>query len=393
MSDHDLNAQHRRALIVTGEASGDLHGANLIRAAHDIDPDLEFFGVGGRRMEEQGCEILFRGEELAVVGLFEVAAHFPAIYRAFRKLESVLKSDRRPDVLILIDFPEFNLRLAAKAKAAGVPVLYYVSPQVWAWRRGRVKTIARRVDRLAAIFPFEPQLYESLDIDVEYVGHPLVADLTLKESRQAYLERHGLDPERPVVGLFPGSRRSELKYIFDTIADTARTLHRLRPDIQFLLPVAHSLKHTNFYERILGSGLKIKMVQDNIYDTANACDAIASVSGTVTLQIALVGTPLAIIYKMNPLTFAIGKRLVKVPHIGLVNIVAGKGVVREFIQEAASAEAISAEVLHILEDQAYRDQIKEQLRKVRHLLGEGGCSEKVARMASEMSKGLEENSG
>ncbi|WP_305043679.1 lipid-A-disaccharide synthase, partial [Geoalkalibacter sp.] len=339
------NATQRRALIVTGEASGDLHGANLIRAARTIDPELSFFGVGGKRMEAEGCDILFRGEDLAVVGLVEVAAHFPAIYKAFKQLEALLKGARKPDVLILIDFPEFNLRLAAKAKAAGVPVLYYVSPQVWAWRRGRVKTIAQRVDRLAAIFPFEPKLYEGLDIDVDYVGHPLVADVKLTLDRDAYLTRHGLDPQRPVVGLFPGSRRSELKYIFDTIADTARLLRRQRPQIQFLLPVAPSLKHTSFHERLLGTGLEIKMVQDNIYDTARACDAVVSVSGTVTLQIALAGTPLAILYQMNPITYAIGKRLVKVPHIGLVNIVAGKSVVREFIQNDATPEAIGAEVL------------------------------------------------
>ncbi|MDO3379567.1 lipid-A-disaccharide synthase [Geoalkalibacter halelectricus] len=379
--------QGRRALIVTGEASGDLHGANLIQAAREIDPGLSFFGVGGRRMEQQGCEILFRGEELAVVGLVEVAAHFPAIYHAFKQLERILRSDRRPDVLILIDFPEFNLRLAAKAKAAGIPVLYYVSPQVWAWRRGRVRTIAQRVDRLAAIFPFEPQLYEGLDIDVEYVGHPLVADLKLTAERDVYLLRHGLDPQRPVVGLFPGSRRSELKYIFDTIADTARLLRQKRPQVQFLLPVASSLKLSNFHERLLGTGLEIKMVRDNIYDTARACDAVVSVSGTVTLQIALVETPLAILYQMNPLTYAVGKRLVKVPHIGLVNIVAGKSVVREFIQEDAKPEAIGAEVLRMLEERSYRDRIVADLREVRRLLGEGGCSEKVARMASEMSRG------
>lgn len=386
MTSADSTAK-RRVLIVTGEASGDLHAANLIRAAREIDPDLEFFGVGGKRMEEQGCEILFRGEELAVVGLVEVAAHFPAIYRAFKQLEGLLKSEQRPDVLVLIDFPEFNLRLAAKAKAAGVPVLYYVSPQVWAWRRGRVKTIAQRVDRLAAIFPFEPQLYEGLDIEVEYVGHPLVADLKLTEERDVYLKRHKLDPQRPVVGLFPGSRRSELKYIFDTIADTARLLKKQRPQVQFLLPVASSLKQTNFHERLLGTGLEIKMVQDNIYDTARACDAVVSVSGTVTLQIALVETPLAIIYQMNPLTYAIGKRLVKVPHIGLVNIVAGRSVVQEFIQEHATAENIGGEILRMLDDQSYRNRIKEDLREVRRLLGEGGCSEKVARMVSEMSRG------
>lgn len=376
----------RRALIVTGEASGDLHGSRLIAAARDLDPDLTFFGVGGRLMEAEGCEILFRGEELAVMGLVEVAAHFPAIYRAFKKLESILSSERRPDVLILIDFPEFNLRLAAKARTAGVPVLYYVSPQVWAWRRGRVKKIARVVDRLAAIFPFEPELYRGLDIQVDYVGHPLASDVTVTTGRESYLRSHGLDPAKPVVGLFPGSRRSELKYIFDTLMGSARLLARLKPGVQFLLPVASSLDPMLFAQKIEGSQLAVKIVQDNVYDTAHACDAVMTVSGTVTLQIALAGTPMAIIYKMNPLTFAIGKHLVKVPHIGLANIVAGRGVVREFIQDDATPQAISAEILHLLNDDDYAGQVREGLAQVRTNMGGAGCSERVARMASEMSR-------
>lgn len=378
----------RRAMIVTGEASGDLHGGNLIKACRDLDPQLSFFGVGGDRMAAQGCDILIPGEELAVMGLVEVLGHLPVIWRAFSRLKKILHGPQRPDVLVLIDFPDFNLRLARQAKKAGVPVLYYVSPQVWAWRRGRVRKIAAVVDRLAAILPFEPDFYKGLDIEARYVGNPLLDEVELRESREDLLGRYGLDPVRPVVGLFPGSRRNELRYNFDTIIDTAKRVLVDKPDVQFLMPVASSLGRGQIEERLGRCDLPLTLVQDNIYDVAAACDAVITVSGTVTLQVALVGTPMAILYKMSPLTYAIGKRLVKVPHIGLVNIVAGQGVVREFIQEQAEAPALAAEILQILDDPDYRSRIRGGLERVQQKMGEPGCSARVAAMASEMSRGI-----
>jgi lipid-A-disaccharide synthase len=377
----------RRALIVTGEASGDLHGANLIRAAQEIDPGLSFFGVGGSRMAAAGCEILIAGEELAVMGLVEVIGHFPVILRAFNRLKAILRGPDRPAVLILIDFPDFNLRLAREAKKAGVPVLYFVSPQVWAWRRGRVHKIARVVDRLAAIFPFEPAFYHGLDIDVEYVGNPLLDEAKVECGRNEFRRRIGLDPARPVVGLFPGSRRNELKYNFETILGAAELIHRRHPEACFLLPVAPSLAREEISRRLAGCSLPITLVQESIYDVANACDAVLTVSGTVTLQIALVGTPMAILYRMAPLTYAIGRRLVRVPHIGLANIVAGEGVVREFVQEDATAENLAAEIVRILEEPDYEQRIRQGLSGVRERMGEPGCSARVARMASAMSRG------
>ncbi len=331
LTPHD---DQRRALIVTGEASGDLHGANLIRAAREVDPGLAFFGVGGKRMAEAGCEILIPGETLAVMGLVEVLGHFPVIFRAFRRLKRLLTANSRPDLLILIDFPDFNLRLARVAKRVGVPVLYYVSPQVWAWRRGRVKKIARVVDKLAVIFPFEPEFYRGQDIEVEYVGNPLLDEAQVGREREAITGAYGLDPLQPVVGLFPGSRRNELKYILETILAAADLLHQRFPGIQFLLPVAPSLEAEEFHRRLAGRALPVTVIHDNIYDVANACDAVICVSGTVTLQTALVGTPMAILYQMAPLTYQIGRRLVRLPHVSLANIVAGREVVREFIQEA-----------------------------------------------------------
>ncbi len=378
----------RRAMIVTGEASGDLHGANLIAATRQLDADLTFFGVGGPRMAAAGCEILIPGEELAVMGLVEVIGHFPTIYRAFSRLKKILHGPERPDLLILIDFPDFNLRLARQAKRAGIPVLYYVSPQVWAWRRGRVKKIARVVDRLAVILPFEADFYRGHDIEVSYVGNPLLDEFHHDEDRESLLRRHGLDPKQPVVGIFPGSRKNELRYNLQTLIAAAEEIRRELPAVQFLLPVAPGFDAANFAPDLEAKALPVTLVTGNIYDIARACAAVMTVSGTVTLQIALAATPMAIVYKMAPLTYAIGRRLVKVPHIGLVNIVAGEGVVREFIQDEATAESLAAEMLQILNDQNYRDTIGRGLEKVRQRLGAPGCSLRVAAMASDMSRGM-----
>lgn len=372
---------HRKVLIVTGEASGDLHGANLIRAAGSLDPQLRFFGVGGPRMAEAGCEVLIPGEEIAVMGLVEVLGHLPVIRRAFKRLSAIIENPReRPVALVLIDFPDFNLRLAKVAKRAGVPVLYYVSPQVWAWRRGRVRKIAAVVDRLAAILPFEPEFYRGLPIQVEYVGHPLLDEFRIDNDRAAFLKGLGITPERLVVGIFPGSRRNELHYNLSVMLDAATLIHRRQPDAVFLLPVAPTLERAAIEAQLAQRQLPITLVDGNIYDTANACQAILAVSGTVTLQIALTGTPMAIVYRMAPLTYAIGKRLVKVPHIGLANIVAGKGVVREFIQEQATPENLAAEILRILDDPDYACQQRQGLVCVRELLGQPGCSTRVAGM-------------
>jgi lipid-A-disaccharide synthase len=376
----------RRALIVTGEASGDLHGGNLIEAARKIDPDLSFFGVGGRRMREAGCEIVLPAEKLAVMGLLEVLGHLPTLWRAFRQLKALLHGEKRPDVLVLVDFQEFNLLLARQAKRAGVPVLFYVGPTVWAWRRGRVKTFARAVDRLAVIFPFEPAYYADEDLAVEYVGHPLLDEVLVSETRDAYLQRLGLDPDRPVVGIFPGSRKSELLHNLPTMLEAAELVRRQIPAAQFLLPVAPSLTLDDMRQRLGNHSLPIRLVQHSIYDTANACDAIISVSGTATLQIALVGTPMAIVFKTGPFNYAVGSRVVKLTHIGLPNIVGGRELVREFIQHRATAENIAGEILKILLDARYRDNMRRELAQVRSHMGEAGCSERVARMVSELSQ-------
>jgi lipid-A-disaccharide synthase len=375
-----------KVLIVTGEASGDLHGARLIKATSELTGAVSFIGVGGQRMADAGCEIFIPSEELSVMGLVEVLGHFPVIWRAFQRLKKMLQGAQRPDALVLIDFPEFNLRLAKQARRAGIPVLYYVSPQVWAWRRGRVKKIARLVDRLAAILPFEPELYRGLDIRVEYVGHPLLDEFSAASRHAPPTVLAGLPPGTPLIGLFPGSRRSELKYMLATLVEAAERIRQLKPEVHFVVPVAAGLPREAVTEPFAAQSsiTFIDSGREDIYGIIGACDAIVSVSGTVTLQIALAGTPLAIFYKVAPLTYAIGRWLVRLDHIGLTNIVAGKQVAREFIQAEATAENLAAEAVRLIEDKDYARSVRQGLAEVRLKLGEPGCSSRVAHMLLEM---------
>ena len=378
----------RRALIVTGEASGDLHGANLIRAAAKVDPGLSFFGVGGKRMAEAGCDILIPSDELAVMGVVEVLANLRVIARAMKQLRAVLSGETRPDLVILVDYPGFNLRLARHAKAAGIPVLYYISPKVWAWKKGRVKTIARFVDRLALIFPFEEAYFRGLDLEAVFVGNPLMDEVQDLQERADFLGHYGIETDVPVIGLFPGSRRSEVRYNFDTLVQSARRILREKPSARFLLPVAPSLDRKLFDDLLAEEDLPVTLIEDeSIYDLAHACNAVICVSGTVTLQTALAGAPMVVVYRMSPISFALARRLVKVPHVSLVNIVAGEEVVKELLQDEATGENIGAEILRILDDRDYHDHMRRKLALVKEKMGSPGCSTRVAQMASEMSRG------
>ena len=376
--------QHSKVMIIAGEASGDLHGSHLINAATESYPELSFYGVGGAKMEEAGCRILFPSDELSVMGLVEVFRQLPVIFRRFRQLKRVINDDERPDLLVLIDFPDFNLRLAKVAKAAGVPVLYYISPKVWAWRSGRARVIAERVDRLALIFPFEPQIYEHLGVKAEYVGNPLLDEFCDNQPQGLLRNALGIKENEPVVGIFPGSRNSELEYILDSLIETAELLFERKPGIKFILPVAPSLSRTALEDKFSQTDLPISIVEDNIYEVASASNAVLTVSGTVTLQIALVGTPMAILYKVAPLSYAIGKRLIKIPYAGLTNIVAGREVAREFIQDAAEPEIMSDEIVRLLEDKNYIETMCQGLKDVRQRLGKPGCSKRVADIVAEM---------
>lgn len=373
----------KRIMIIAGEASGDLHGSALVRESLVIDPALHFFGIGGALMRAEGVETLVDAREMAVVGLVEVAAHFPTIYRAFRKMERILL-DSPPDLLILIDYPDFNLRLAKVAKKAGVQVLYYISPQVWAWRVGRVKKIARLVDRMAVVFPFEVPFYQKEGVPVSFVGHPLVDSvrptMSIDEARQAFR----IDSGRRTVGLFPGSRKQEIRTHLPLLLQSATILKERFPDLQFILPLASSLERADIAPYLDASDVAVSIVEGMGHDVIQVCDAIISVSGTVTLEIALLGVPMVIIYKVSPLTFMVAKRLIRVDHVGICNIVADKRVVRELIQHEAEPRLIADEIARILTDSSYGEEIRQGLALMRNRLGDGGCSSRVARIVQEM---------
>lgn len=375
-----------RVMMVAGEASADIYGAGLVQAVHATDPSLQFFGIGGKRMREAGVVTLVDSADMAVVGLVEVLRHFDVIAAAFLKLKRILLSDP-PDLLILIDYPGFNLRLAKVAKRAGVRVLYYISPQIWAWRQGRVKKIKRLVDHMAVILPFEARFYEQAGVPVSFVGHPMADLVRVDLSRDAAATSFGLDPARPVVGLFPGSRRSEVSRLLPTILSAAQIIRQQHPDVQFVLPLASTLHEHDLAPYLAASdGLAITIVHERIHDLIRACSAVISVSGTVTLEVALVGTPLVIIYKLSPLTYQLAIRLVKVDHIGLCNIVAGETVARELIQDDASPERIAAEIGRILSDGAYAASLTMKLAEVGKHLGGGGADRRMAELVLELVK-------
>ncbi|MCM2356565.1 MAG: lipid-A-disaccharide synthase [Geobacteraceae bacterium] len=370
-------------MIVAGEASGDLHGANLVKEATRLDPSVSFFGIGGPRMREAGVETLVDASQMAVVGLVEVIAHFNVISHAYLTLKKIITSEP-PDLLILIDYPDFNLRIARLARKAGVKVLYYISPQVWAWRVGRVKKIGRVVDRMAVVFPFELPFYEREGVPVTFVGHPLVDVVRPTGDRASAQASFGLDPGRRTVGLFPGSRRGEIKSLLPTILDSAKLLKERFPDLQFILPLASSLTRSDLDPCLAAAGLEIKVVEGRGYDVMQVCDAIITVSGTVTLEIALMGVPMVIIYRVSPFTYEVGRRLIRVDHIGICNIVAGERVVPELIQHDAEPARIAAEIASMLTDAGRAAAIKTSLHTVREKLGEGGCSTRVAELALAM---------
>ncbi len=375
----------KRVMIVAGEASGDIYGAGLVRAVQATDPAFSFFGIGGPRMREAGCETLVDSADMAVVGLVEVLKHFDVIAAAFLKLKKILL-ETPPDLLILIDYPGFNLRLAKVAKKAGVKVLYYISPQIWAWRQGRVKKIKRLVDHMAVILPFEAPFYQQAGVPVSFVGHPMADLVEVSLTREQAATSFGLDPSRQVVGLFPGSRRSEVSRLLPVILGAAGLLKQRFPTIQFVLPLASTLSDDDLVPWLEGCDLPITVTRERIHDLMRACDAVISVSGTVTLEVALVGTPLVIIYKLSPITFQLAKRLVKVEHIGLCNIVAGETVAPELIQDDASPERIAAAIVNLLTDNAQSSAIRARLAHVRERLGGGGADQRMAELVRMMVK-------
>jgi len=367
--------------ILAGEASGDQHGAKLVSAMQKKYPALFFCGMGGDALRQAGVRIVMEASELTVVGITEVFAKIPAILKGMAKIKKLLKS-LKPDLLILIDFPDFNLHIAAFAKKLDIPVLYYISPQIWAWRQGRVKRIGKLVDHMAVILPFEERFYKEHNVPVTFVGHPLM-DANMPAADTVL----NADPnDGTVIGLVPGSRDNEIIRHLPVMLDTAELLKERLKRVTFIISQAPSVERERIQGVLDGHRLRaeIEVVSGAVEKVFERCDLIVAASGTVTLQAAIHGTPMVIIYKVSPVSFWLGRALVRVPHIGLVNLVAGEQLVPELVQDEACAENIASALEYLLNDADRLNHLKQQLFALRNVLGEGGASEKVADLALEM---------
>jgi lipid-A-disaccharide synthase len=370
-------------LFSAGEASGDQHAANMFLEIKKHQPDIKGIGMGGAKMAQAGIDIRYDSAGIGVIGVVEVLKHYGEIRRALKLMEQIISTER-PDLLVCVDYKEFNFKLARFAKQQGVKVLFYVSPQVWAWRAGRVKAYGKVIDMMAVIFPFEIPYYEAENVPVRYVGHPSVDKVHPQHSKAEDMARFGLDANQRVVGLLAGSRANEIKRLLPVMLAAAALLQFKFPDCQFILPQADSISDELLSEYLDDSPVKVTVIKQQPYDVMQCCDAVMTTSGTATLEISLLTVPMVICYKLSPLTYWLGRLLVKTPFIGLPNIVAGKAVVREFIQHEATANNLATEVGRILTDQDYRETMQENLQAVKQQLGQGGGSKNMALLALEM---------
>jgi lipid-A-disaccharide synthase len=369
-------------MIIAGEASGDIHGSKLVKSMREKNNNLFFCGIGGRALKNEGVRILFEAEKLSVVGLTEIFPKLFSILKGLRLTKRILKS-LRPDLLILIDFPDFNLHIAATAKKLNIPVLYYIIPQIWAWRSGRVKKIKKRVDHIAVILPFEKKYYKKQNVPVTFVGHPLLDKTNIYDSKDKIMKVDGV----PIIGLVPGSRDGEVTRHLPIMLDAAHIIQKHMKKVKFNISLAPTVK------KELAKGLlkenkniqNVKIVPGDIDTFLRKCVFVIAVSGTVTLETAISGVPFLIIYKMSWLSYVLARFLIKdIEHVGLVNLIAGKSLVPELLQNEASPGKIAEKVLEMMGNKKKMDRLRNNLVTVRKTLGNAGASDRVADIALRM---------
>jgi lipid-A-disaccharide synthase len=375
----------RKILLVAGEVSGDLHGSHLVEAIQSVDPGIQFFGVGGEGLKRVGMEVLYPSQSLSVVGITEVFFKLRTILKALQGLKKSIDRER-PDLVILIDFPDFNLRLAKIAYRRGIPILYYISPQVWAWRPKRIHLIARLVKKMIVFFPFEVPLYEGAGVDVEWVGHPLLDIVKPTLSKEKAFQQFGLDPNRRTVGLLPGSRIHEIERLLPSLLASAHLLQEEIPNLQFVIPLAPGLPKTLLTPWMKNISVPLKVVEGFTYDVMNLSELLIAASGTVTLEGAILGKPMIIIYKVSLFSSWVGRIMIRVDHIGLVNLVAEKEIAPELLQRDVNPQRISDEALRILRDPLVTRKMVESMREVRQKLGEPGAAQRAARIVLSLLK-------
>ena len=373
-----------RLLISCGEASGDLYAAALTRELRAIDPGISVVGLGGDRLRAAGATLVGDYRGLTVTGLAEALKVIPRSYAMYRRLVRAAR-DEPPDALVAIDFPDFNFRLAAAMRRMGVPVIYYISPQLWAWRAGRMKTMRRIASHVLVIFPFEEPLYRDAGVPVTFVGHPLVEVSAAVERREAFLSRLGLRPEAQTVALLPGSRPNEVREILPALAEASSLIAAARPGTQFVLARAPHLD-SSLFAPAARARVPIVMIEGRTDDVLAASDVVITASGTATVQAAIHECPMVIVYRLSGLTYRLGKRFVKVDTFGMVNLIAGRRVAPELIQEQFTAEAAASHALALLTDPREHAAARRALGDVRARLGGPGASRRAAEVVLQVAR-------
>lgn len=371
-----MTADNANIMILAGEPSGDIHGGHLCRELKNISPGIQLFGMGGPKMEEAGFEVVHRIGDTGVVGFWEVYKELGKYWKIFKKMVAVME-ERRPDAVILIDYPGFNIRFARKAHQLGIKVYYYISPQLWAWGQWRIKKIRRYVDKMLVIFPFEKEFYNSHGIEAEFIGHPLIGTLNLDLSKEECQKHLGITSS-PVIGLLPGSRRGEIEKILPILIETAKILQEKIPEAKFILPIASIELRPLIEDQLKQTSVKIRTREGSGKEIIVASDLLILASGTVTLEASVYLTPMIIVYKISFFSWLMGKILIKIPFIGLVNIVRGQKIIPEFIQYQARPEAVAQAGLEILTQPEIRKRMIGELKIVRDKLGRPGAATRAA---------------
>lgn len=365
----------KKVLIIAGEPSADLHGANLVKAIHSRMPDIEFIGIGGKLMKQAGVHIIFDADKIAVVGISEVIKHLGDIRKAFKSVASTALHGHI-DLGILIDFPDFNLRLAKKLSKARIPLVYYISPQIWAWRKGRIKKIAKYFKKVLVIFKFEEAFYRDAGVDVAFAGHPLVKEVRMSGSKENLFTRYGIPSAGRVIAMLPGSRTAEVKRHLPIMLEAARHLQDLHKDLFFLVPVLGSQEQ--LCRRILSKyTVPVRMIIDDTYNAVGMSDFAVVASGTATLETALLDIPMVIVYKVSLLSHLVAMMLISIKRIGIINIATGEDIVPELVQNGLKPEKLAGMIDIYLNDKEAYDRMKQGYVKLRAILGDADASQQA----------------
>lgn len=368
-----------KVMLSAGEASGDLHGAGIAAALKDIAGDIQMFGMGGSEMRKAGVDILYDIADYGVMGFVEVVRNLPKMFKLRDDLVEVMKREK-PDILVIIDYPDFNLRLAKCAKTLGIPIFSYIPPSAWAWRKGRAKSVAKLADKIAAIFPFETEVYRQAGANIEFVGNPLVDIAKPQMSVDAAKKFFNVETGKSVILLLPGSRKQEIAKLLPVMLASAEKIAERKADVQFFLPLASTISEEIICDMLNKYKVQVQITRAHTYDLMHIADSAIAASGTVTLEAALLGLPSVVVYKMEPISYFIARRLVNLPNVSLPNIIMGKRIIPELLQSEVNADNVEDEVMRIMRGSEAGGKIREELKRLREKLGSPGAVGRVAQL-------------